>query len=362
MEWANENRYNPFNSYKGLTWYESHYKPIAKWFKGEGELPAPVEVSFDCCHDCNFHCPQCNSQKHTNKGKGVMGYRQIFDTIRLMQKMGVRGVCFGGGGEPTLNKYLVNNLSTVLMCRVQCAVATNGSMITKTLAEEMMRCKWVAVSVDAGTPETFERVHGVQMFSRVVQNIKRLVETKKRTGSNVLISYRFLVTPQNWFEVVAACKVAKEIGVDAFHARPADLERKDFVSVPVTYNSAVVMDLLSSCHEFEDDKFKVYTATHKFDSNFKVFHPFKKCVASPLVLQVCADGNSYVCPDHKLEDRFRLCKTKDILEYWGSDNHRKLLQGINVDKECSRCTWLPYQEQIEKLAVGGDDPMHLSFP
>ena len=31
---------NSFNSMKGLTYFSSHYIPIAKWFDGGGELPA----------------------------------------------------------------------------------------------------------------------------------------------------------------------------------------------------------------------------------------------------------------------------------------------------------------------------------
>ena len=359
MEWSTSNKLNPFNSYKGLTWYESHYKPISKWWDGEGALPPPVEASLDCCHGCNFRCPHCNSQKHTNKGKGVMEFKEMFDTTQLLQGWGVRGICFGGGGEPTLNPDIDGILRDI--CEAQICIATNGSMIDDELAEEMMDCKWVAVSVDASTPETFHKVHGVNAFEKVCSNISKLVAAKKRTGSKVLISYRFLITPANWFEVDSACRVAGSLGVDAFHARPADLERKDFEGIITDYDIFSINEKLEECHSLESDTFKVITATHKFNNQFKVFHPFKNCVASPLVLQVCADGNSYVCPDHKLEERFKLCETKDILGYWGSDKHRDLLKGINVKEECSRCTWTPYAEQIEKLAMG-DDPMHLNFP
>ena len=325
IEWSNENKFNPFNSYKGLTWYESHYKPISRWWAGEGVLPPPIEVSFDCCHDCNFHCSHCNSQKHTNKGKGVMGFLYFMATVQLMAKMGVRGICFGGGGEPTLNEHLIHALYSVWLNGMQVSVATNGSMITDELAEEMMNCKWVAVSVDAGTEETFHKVHGVNKLQQVFSNISLLVEAKKRTGSKILISFRFLITPANWFEVDSACRVARRLGVDAFHARPADLERKDFADGDTLgqqttyYDIVMINERLTECHLLESDTFKVITATHKFNNKFKVFHPFKNCVASPLVLQVCADGNSYVCPDHKLEERFKLCETKDILGceiYW----------------------------------------------
>ena len=64
-EWNDKSKYNSFNSYKGLTWFESHYKPISSWFKGESDkLPTPIELSLDPTHLCNFKCGHCNAQRY----------------------------------------------------------------------------------------------------------------------------------------------------------------------------------------------------------------------------------------------------------------------------------------------------------
>ena len=62
-EWSQGSRYNSFNSYKGLTYYE-HYKKILKWLDGKGELPAPIEASLDPINACNNNCYYCNSQRY----------------------------------------------------------------------------------------------------------------------------------------------------------------------------------------------------------------------------------------------------------------------------------------------------------
>ena len=358
MEWCDDNRYNPFNSYKGLLWEDSHYKPIRSWFKGEGPLPPPIEISFDICHNCNFKCPHCNSQRHTNRNKGVLGEYELLQALDLFKTLGAKAVCFGGGGEPTLNEEpLVQAIEWLAHTSMESAVATNGLKMDS-VSPMLTLCKWVAVSVDAATEETFEKVHGVRGIMRVRKNTKKLIKEKKEYASDTFISFRFLITPDNWKEIERACRLAKGWGVDAFHARPADLGRSD-VPLEVNYDTEQANLLLDQCHELETEDFKVVTARHKFGRKFEVIHPFKKCVASPLVLQACADGNSYVCPDHKLEDKYKLCKTMDIRGYWGTDSHRELLQGIDVDKECSRCTWGEYARQIETLE---GDPMHRCFP
>jgi len=373
-EWSDKAKYSSFNSYKGLAWYQSHYVPIANWFKGKGELPAPIELSLDPDHLCNFKCGHCNAQRYlvinpdeVPEEQKIMTRAHLRDLVSFCADWGVKGVCIGGGGEPLMNRNVWDLPSYIASKGMQVSFATNGSLINNQIAEEMMNCRWVGVSVDSSTPETFEAVHGVNAFNKVINNLELLTKTKERTGSKIDISYKFLISPTNWHEVYDACKLAKEVGVRDFHARPADLERKDLAKAnDLNYNIEAIQDLFAKAHELEGENFRVFTIMHKYDTNFRVMHTFKKCSGSSLMMQACANGEVYVCADHRLEDRFRLCSQdpEEIKKYWGSDKHRKLLQSINVNEECGRCTYGEYARQIEELAIGmnEEDPMCLAFP
>lgn len=377
-EWSNNNKYNSFNSYKGLVWFDSHYRPIAKWLRGEGNnLPPPIELSLDPGHLCNFKCGHCNAQRYlilhpdqVPEDKRVMTKEHLTNLIDFCADWGVRGVCLGGGGEPLMNKAVWELPSYIASKGMKSSFATNGSLINEKIANEMMNCRWVGVSVDSATKETFEKIHGVDCFDRVIKNLELLVETKKKTNSKIDISYKFLISPSNWNEVYDACKIAKEMGVRDFHARPVDLERKDFdQAMAINYNIEEIHRLFEKCHDLEEgEDFRVFTVMHKYDPNFRVQHTFKKCSSSPLMLQACSDGNVYVCADHRIEDRFKLCghypNPKEILKMWESDKHRNLLNSINVGKECGRCTYGEYARQIEEVAMGSkeNDPMCVDFP
>ncbi|MBT4135731.1 radical SAM protein [archaeon] len=378
-EWDDKSKYNSFNSYKGLAWYQSHYVPIAKWFKGEdgAKLPPPIELSLDPGHLCNFDCGHCNAQRYlvinpeeVPEDKKLMTREHLRNIMDFMAEWGVKGVCLGGGGEPLMNKAVWDLPSYIKSKGMDCSFATNGSLINEEVAREMMNCRWVGVSLDAATRETFEKIHGVDLFDRVVENLKRLVRIKEETGSKVDISYKFLITPQNYHEVYEACKLAKQIGVRDFHARPVDLERKDFdQAIDLNYNMEEIQKLFQKCHELNDgENFRVFTIMHKYDPQFRVMHTFKNCSSSTLMFQCCSDGNVYVCADHRIEPRFKLCShspdIQEIAKFWGSNEHRELLKSICVDKECGRCTYGEYARQIEELAMGSneDDPMCLGFP
>lgn len=202
-------------------------------------------------------------------------------------------------------------------------------------------------------------------FDRVINNLKLLVKKKKKTGSKVDIAYKALVRPDNIDSILPACILAKEIGVRDFHVRPVDLERKDFkVAIELNYNIPKILDIFNACHRLEDTSFRVFTVIHKYDPNFRVKHTFKKCISAPLMIQCCADGNVYACADHRIEKRFKLGphypKPTDILKFWGSDKHRYLLDSIDVNRECGRCTFGEYARQIEEAIM--EDEMCLNFP
>ena len=378
-EWSDESKYNSFNSYKGLTYLESYYVPISRWWKGEtNELPPPIELSLDPAHLCNFRCGHCNAQRYliihpeqVPEDKKIMTKNHLRNLIDFCSDWGVRGVCIGGGGEPLMNKNVWDLPSYISKnTKMKSSFATNGSLINEKIANEMVNCRWVGVSVDSATPETFEKIHGVNVFKKVIDNLELLVETKEKTKSDIDISYKFLIRPDNWHEIYDACKLAKEIGIRDFHARPADLERKDFEqAMKLNYNIEEIHKLFQKCHELEEkDDFRIFTVMHKYNPEFRVIHSFENCVSSSLMLQACSDGNSYVCADHRIEPRFNLCShypnPQEIINFWGSDEHKNLLKSINVDKECGRCTYGGYARQIEELAMGrkGEDPMCLDFP
>jgi len=425
-EWRDENKYCSFNSYKGLTYYTTHYQPTAKWLKGEpgAKLPPPIELSLDPAHICNFKCQHCNAQRYlvmnpdeVPHDKRLMTEEHLKRIIDFCAEWGVKAVCLGGGGEPLMNRNIWKLPEYIASKGMQCSFATNGSLINEEIATQMMHCRWVGISLDAGTKETFDLVHGFvnededifekvketfykvhgytkdnervfekmregfqkiaqeekqenKLFEKVINGIKLLVQKKKETGSKIDIAYKFLIRPDNWHDIYEACKLAKELGVRDFHARPADLQRKDFKSaMELNYNYDEIHKLFEKCHELGDgENFRVFTIMHKYDPEFKVQHTFKHCTSSTLMLQACSDGNVYVCADHRIEPRFKLTShfpdPRQILEVWGSEKHREILKSINVDHECGRCTYGEYARQIEELCIAEkeEDPMCVNFP
>ena len=367
MEWTNNNKYNSFNSYKGLTYYE-HYRKIADWMNGSQYLPPSVECNLDIFAECNLRCYFCVGQRYLRANRSEVEEMRILSgdyMLRLVDFLaawGVRGLCISGGGEPTLHPALPKVIRQAHE-KMDVAVVTNATTITNDLAEALMLCRWVALSVDAGDKETYQTVKGRNYFDRVTNNIQRLTNLRRSTGSRVDLGFKFLLLPENVQFIHETCKLAKELGVQDFHVRPVDFERSDIEGhKKLELDKDLVLEEFDKCHEEETEDFHVYTITHKFDSNFHVKHDFTKCLATPLVIPILQNQYTYLCVDKKMERPFRLgsCNPpENVLTWWGSKEHLELVKSVDISK-CSRCTWSQYNSQMEEVVLR--DKMCLSFP
>lgn len=368
MEWSNKSKYNSFNSYKGLTYYEN-YRQIVKWLDGKGELPPPIEVNLDPMAECNLRCYFCITQRYLRTNRAEVGemrqlpFKYILDLVDFLTKWGVRGLCMSGGGEPTIHNNIADIISYAARF-MDVALVTNATIMSKVLVESCMFCRWIALSVDASDQQTYEKVKGKNLFSDVVVNIARLAKERRESASKVDLCFKFLILPENQHQIYDACKLAKELGVQDFHARPVDFERKDIEGArKLNMDIDSIYEQFEKCHEIEDENFHAYTITHKFDSDFHVKYDYASCLAAPLIFPVLTDGNAYICVEHKMEKKHRLGSAypnpEKILEWWGSDKHRQMIKDIVPDRDCSRCIYGPYHSQIEAIKT---DSMCLAFP
>lgn len=366
IEWSNQNKYNSFNSFKGLAYYEN-YKAIVKWVNGKGSLPPPIECSLDPIALCNLKCYYCNSQRYLrdNPIGGELSQDYMKRLIDFLANWGVKGLCWGGGGESILSKNMRGLTYYAVSKGMQVSIITNASVIDDELAEELIQCRWIGISLDAGDRETFQRIKGVDLFAQVITNIWRLVKAKNKQGSPVDLGCKVLVLPENIDSLYQICKLAKSLGFQDFHIRPVDLERKDFkTATKLNLDMPKIMEIFQKCHEEETGNFRVYTVMHKYDNQFHIKHDFDSCLASPLVIQCCTDGYAYVCVDHRIEEQFELGAhypdPEGILKWWGGQSHWDILQTINPHTECARCTWGIYNQQIEECVI--QDKLCVNFP
>ncbi len=367
-EWSKKNWFNSFNSAKGLL-FSDWYKAIDKWRLGEGKPLPPIEVSFDPIHACNLNCEWCNASRYLNYDMKDrrMTDEHIMNLTQFLGEWGVKGICFGGGGESTLHTKLPDAMRLAKKLGVDTSIATNGTVFTDELIDTLARCcRWVGISMDSATPVTYEIGRKVNLFDKAISNMKKVNDRVKELKTNCDVAYKFLIFQHNQHEIYDACKLAKETGVKDFHARPADFSHQGMDSkLDNPYDIENIFKQFEKCHELEDENFRVFTVIHKFNKDFTPVKDFKQCYAASICIQLCADGNIYLCPDQRHSSLYKLGThypdPKNILNVWGGKKHYDLVFKTGKKACKTRCTYAPYNIQAELLFINKDDPMCWRF-
>ena len=348
IEWSQSNKYNPMNSDKGLTYYE-HYQRILGWMDGQKDLPPPIEASLDPTSACNNKCYYCSSNRYLSSNTTRWGWDYLEEVLCHLAEWGVKALCWGGR-ESTLNPHLAEANRMAKRLGIETAIVTNGVNISGELMESLLFCKWIGISVDTTSPEIYKQVRGTDDCEKVWENISILGARKTTTTVGV----RALILPETVNTLYDVCLKTRESGATFCHIRPADLERQDLhIAQKLNIDMEKIQRIFTKCHELETPSFSIYTVTHKYNENFHTVHRFKHCLASPLVIQICADKKMYLCVDHRMDARYEI-------KEWGSDQHRELIKSIVPDRDCSRCTWSSYNQQMEQVVL--EDKMHRNFP
>ena len=371
-EWTN--RFNPFNS-------DKLFAQLYRWKeiqKGK-VMPAPALVTIDPTNICNLKCVWCNADYIQKKNPKQID-SEVLDAIAdFLPKWGnhpfwkgVESVCIAGGGEPLTHPHTGKLIERLYKNGVGAGIVTNGVYINNHL-ESLVNCDWVGVSVDAGSREVYKELKGKDEFDKVIYNIKELVKRQEGTklgepGQGHGVSYKFLMHPGNVKDIYTAASLAKEIGCRNFHLRPFGIPWDKIHSSEDRESSKVFSyqdieefrNQIQEARKLEDENFKIFAVTHKFDGNLDRVHNFKQCKAvfMTAVFEAPTEKgkgfNLGLCCDRRGDPSLTIENIKDanyINEFWGSDKHWEMAEKIKVGT-CPRCTYQPhnimYEQCIEK--------------
>jgi len=331
---------NSFNPYKCLL-YKDYFDGIIK-----NRLRPPIEVNIDPITTCNQKCVWCNAWRVLDHSSIPIEDMELL--LRELEVWGVKAICFAGGGEPSLYLQLAQVLDRCTAMGLETSMISNGSRWSNLLIEAMAKnMRWIGISVDAGTRDTFKSTKQVDHFDQVIGNITALVQKRKELNSKIGITFKYLIHTMNQHEILTACKLAKRIGCDSFHVRPVDFLA--FLKQEEQLDIEGINKQVRECEKLKNDHFDVIPYFINFDKELHRKIEFDKCRLSPL-LGICLPSGWWICIDQKGKEGLKLCEVNEIRKFWGSQKHLEILNSINP-KDCGKCTlakYYPWFEAYEK--------------
>ncbi len=175
-------------------------RSLAKVKKYEGKYRdnsiAPETIEIELTNRCDLGCVFCPNYSHKRK-RGTMSFETFKNIVDGMKELHISQVTFSGFGECLLDRNITEKLDYLHTHKSVAYVqlVTNGVLLTHELSEKICEeglLNLVSISVDAADRATYETIHNVDVFDKVVENVMLLYEIRKEKRlSSPRISVRF---------------------------------------------------------------------------------------------------------------------------------------------------------------------------
>jgi radical SAM protein with 4Fe4S-binding SPASM domain len=177
---------------------------------------------------CDLRCNQCPTAAPETQGKQLLA----FDTFKkFIDETGdyLLYIILWSWGEPLLNPEIYRMIAYAKQKNILSVTSSNLNRLSRKDARCLISSGLDAliVALDGTTPETHARQRIGGDFNRVVDNVRLLMEEKRRAGSrHPIVNLRMVVSRENEGEVEAFWQLAQDLGVDmvsikAFSTRQA---------------------------------------------------------------------------------------------------------------------------------------------
>jgi len=326
-----------------------HVERVAAWLKGENIYPLFCEVGLTsmCPHRCYF----CAFD--------YVGYPKVFiNTDNLLSALteaagkGLKAVMFAGEGEPLLHPDIARIVTGAKQAGLDVAITSNASLLSRELAKELLpHLTFFRASINAGTPQTYARVHRVREneFGRVLHNLKQAVEFK----GNCTIGAQIVVLPENKSEVQILADRLANIGLDYLIVKPYSQHPKSIVRIKS-----------ESLPEVVSDRIKVIIR-HQAEVNLRKEKVYKHCLGLPFWTYIDARGNVWGCSCFLGDERFYYgnINEESFPEIWEGRRRRESLRWVESEMPIEECRKACRLDEINQYLweLKEAPPLHVNF-
>lgn len=158
----------------------------------------PHHLFIETTNACNLKCKMCVRNMIPLK-IGSINFDLFKKIMDESANYGSRNFCLHLFGDPLLSQDIVqiikyikskNKKNTILL-------TTNGTLLTKEKSEEIIanNVDKIVISAHSADRKKYEDVTGVDMLEKVEENIKNLIEIKKKSKKNTSRIYLRMVVP-----------------------------------------------------------------------------------------------------------------------------------------------------------------------
>ncbi|MEF8701613.1 MAG: radical SAM protein [Candidatus Accumulibacter sp. UW20] len=341
---------------------------------------APIQCDFEVTYRCNMYCDMCpqvsHREQHLHGGqirrlaggtyRSELSTKEIKSAISDLAEGGTKIVLFSGG-EPFLRKDLCNILEHAKHLGLNVTIITNGSLITPSIAEHLVRIGVDAITFSLDGPKDLHnKIRNLANGFDSLGNSIRLLQSEKarQETERPYLSISSVIQQQNQGQLAEIVDTAQQLGVKnlnlnfPFYTTP-ELELATWEKLKPRFRQgakpeeqsnlnghrnlvpeAVLSQLadsrkraalhgisINTSPQLEDREIPEYIE----DPTFSVVH---KCFYSWKTMRVNAWGDVYPC---SIDVHLGNIREQGILDLWNGEPYREFRRTVKKNKLFSQC-------------------------
>ncbi|MCZ7644134.1 MAG: radical SAM protein [Planctomycetota bacterium] len=356
-----------------IGWYKDRVEAWAR-----GERVAPITIDMALTRSCNYACGFCYAMLQENDRQVITA--EVMDGFLAdCAEIGVKGISFVSDGESTLSPAYLHSVKKGHALGLAMATGTNAYIYNRRKLEELLPCMtYLRVNFSAGEPERYAQIMGVSTdhFHRVVQNVKTMMELKRRDNLPVTIGLQMVLMPQDADQILPFARLGKELRVD--YAVIKHCSDDEDGSLGVDYGAYErLYALLREAEALSDDEYKCVVKWSKIAAKGK--RSYQRCYGPPFLIQL--SGSGLVAPCGMLfNERYKKFHIGNIVEQrfkeiWSSERYWEVMNYLaspqfNAQTMCGTlCLQHKVNEHLDAYKKGqvelrlpdGPMPQHIQF-
>lgn len=179
--------------------------------------PLPRFVQIEPVGQCNLRCQMCAIQfRKDGPPHGPLAFLAFDDFKRLVEGFGdIEELQLQGLGEPTMHPQFFEMVAWASQRGVRVSTNSNLTLWSERRARQCVESglSTLHVSLDAATPELYERIRRGAHFSKVIRNLRRVIAARAALHSSLHVRVVTVLMHQNLHELPAIVRLASAEGV-----------------------------------------------------------------------------------------------------------------------------------------------------
>lgn len=325
----------------------------------------PLQGIFGITNSCNHKCVWCYPV-YIGKTRDNIYFVDVDKFKQLLfesKNGGLKSYMLVGSGEPTLHPHFCEILDYSREIGLEVGLYTNGYQLKEDniLSAVLRNCTYVRISLDAGTVETHEKLHGVKgHFPVILENIDNLV--RQRSGTFPTIGVQIATNQHNCHELPMLAAICRKKGVDYLSIKPVYSDVLAKHQNEYDLENSRIGSFMKEAECYSTDSFSVYAKYEQFEAATKTTcndgTEYGQCSGTPFILFADGDGSIYICPNRTL--KFGNYHETTLDEIWESSRRKELIASIDLHHCPAGCHLHPLNKIIWNLK-NPDPLLHPNF-